>query len=365
MTDDSLLVGNSQAMRRVRQLCALYGPRRRPVLLIGETGTGKSVVAAELMRFAADRGRPLIHISSAELTPALVQSTLAGHVKGAYTGALEHRLGLLAATDGGTVFLDDAQDLHEEVQAYLLDVLEAQAIRAVGADRASRYVVRWIVGLQEPLEVLVAAGRLRRDLAARFGHAGIFIPPLRERPEDIPPLTTFLLQRMAAVEELRVLPVAGEALRALERFSWPENVRQLDAVLYTALLTAHADGSGLIRLHHLDDDVGACGHRAQRACRGPSREAIEAALRASGNVVARAAERLGVSTRSMWRCMKRMDIVRCGADEVPEESGRDAILPLARATDPIGTRRPRHTPRASLPPQSRLPRADKDLTVGV
>jgi DNA-binding NtrC family response regulator len=312
MTDDSLLVGNSQAMRRVREQCARYGPRRHTVALIGETGTGKFVAAEEIHRHSAAADRPLVRISAAALRPEFVESTLAGHIKGSFTTAVASRVGLLLAAAGGCIFGDDFQDLHEEVQPYLLDVMESRPVHILGTERTITPAVRWILGLQPTPEELVTDGCLRADLAARWGLLRITIPPLRERPEDIGPLAEHLLVRIGAEESLPVPRVSSEALTALLRFPWPLNVRQLESVLIAAVLDAHEDGAGIIRLRHLDPSL-LCLDECGKLRRRPSRAEIETALAESGDVVASAARRLGVASRTLWRYMKEFGIPRHGA----------------------------------------------------
>jgi DNA-binding NtrC family response regulator len=305
--DDSLLIGDSLAMRHVRARCLTLARRRRTIVIVGETGTGKSLVAEELHRRSGNP-RPLMRISASELPAAMIQSVLAGHLVGAFTSALKARLGLLAAASGGIVFGDDFQDLELAAQPYLLDVMEGKPIRAMGSERTFIPDVRWIIGLQRSPEELIAEGRLRPDLAARWGFARIIVPPLRERREDVAQLAPHLLARMAAAEEdAPTLEIAPEVMGLLMRHSWPRNVRQLDSVLYAAMSEALAEEAETIHLHHLPEDLRSP-VRGGAECRWLDRAAIAAALAASHGVAAHAAARLGVHPRTLSRHMREMGL---------------------------------------------------------
>lgn len=306
--DDSLLIGDSLTMRHVHAQCLTLARRRRTVVVVGETGTGKSLVAEELHRRSGNP-RPLMRISATELPAAMIQSALAGHVRGAFTSAFQARLGLLEAASGGVVFGDDFQDLELGAQPYLLDVMEGKPIRAMGSERTFIPDVRWIIGLQRSPEALIAEGRLRPDLAARWGFARICVPPLRERREDVAQLAPHLLARMAAEEHAPTLGIAPEVVGLLMRQPWPGNVRQLDSVLYSAMSEAQAEEVEVIRLHHLPEGMWSP-VRGGAKRRWLDRAAIEDALGRSRGAVASAAGLLGVHQRTLWRRMRELGMRR-------------------------------------------------------
>ena len=234
------LVFASAAMSRLALLVKPVAPRDVTVLITGESGTGKERVAEALVR-ASRRAQPFIRFNCAALTPELAEAAL-GHVRGAFTGAVRARAGLFREADGGTLLLDEVGELHGGTQAKLLRVLQESEVRPVGEDRTYHVDARILAATNRDLSSLVAAQRFREDLLYRLKVVTLQVPPLRERPEDIPVLARHFLSRAAqrfGVAQARVTP---ELLDRLGRYSWPGNVRELENALESAVALS-ADGT--------------------------------------------------------------------------------------------------------------------------
>ena len=226
-----LLVGQSAAMRTLADRIGRIGPSAAPVLIRGETGAGKELVARAL-HAASRRSGPFVPVNCTALPEPLLESELFGHVRGAFTGATSARRGLFVEADGGTLFLDEIGDLAPALQAKLLRVLEDGAVRAVGADVSRATDVRILAATHQDLDAHVAGGGFRADLYYRLNVVPVMVPPLRERPEDVPALVERFLDRARKRNPgARVRRFAPEALVALSRGSWPGNVRELENVV--------------------------------------------------------------------------------------------------------------------------------------
>jgi DNA-binding NtrC family response regulator len=303
----SSLIGTSEHIADVRTRIARLARRRSTVSVVGGSGTGKSLVAAELHRHSGREGK-FVRISAAQLDEEVFYSVLAGHLRGAFTGAHRDHEGLIEHAKGGTVFFDDVQDTHAKLQAFLLDVLERQPMRAVGAPREFKLDARIIVGLQRPASELVKTGRLRPDLAYRLDVVRIELLPLRDHVEDVDVLVPHLLERIAAAEGLPISVVTPAAMRALRRYGWPGNVRELEAVLTEAMAAGQDVSDDCIELDDLRPEVRtAAGVRSAAA--GISPEEIREVLDGTGGNVAAAARQLDVHPRTMWRWVKAARIV--------------------------------------------------------
>jgi len=312
-----LLVGKSAQMREVYHRIGLYAPWRRNIAGVGESGTGKHLFALELHRRSRRRDEPLVHIHASECDPELIQATLAGHTDDAYTGALRERAGLLVEAQGGTVCLNDIQDLAFGSQSYLLEAIEGKPLRPKGNGRAFVPDVRWIFLSQRPLAELVADKKLKPDLAARMGGTAITLPPLRERLEDLVQLVPHLLGEIVAGEEgdLPLLPVSASTMQALRQYHWPANVRELEDVLSEALIEAGAESAAAIEPHHLPERLRAVASPRRSRGRPPSVSDAQVARTFAETESTRAtAGRLGVTTRTVQRVRRRLARPGAGAD---------------------------------------------------
>jgi two-component system nitrogen regulation response regulator GlnG len=228
------IVGRSQAMQTVFKRIALVAPRDACVLITGESGTGKELVARAIHRHSPRRDRPFLPVHVAALNPNLVESELFGHVKGAFTGAAQARPGLLALADGGSVFLDELADIPLPVQVKLLRVLEHNEVLPVGGNQPEPLQIRIIAATHQDLAHRVAEGHFRHDLYFRLNVFQVHLPPLRERPEDIPALAEHFLRRF----EPSALPLAAATVQFLQSLPWLGNVRELRNALEHAAIVA-------------------------------------------------------------------------------------------------------------------------------
>ncbi len=230
---DERMLGIGPAMAAVRQQLDQVGSRGTSVLLLGEPGVGKEVVARELHR-RSGRAGPFVAVDCGAVADGVLQSELFGHHRGAYSGAGSARRGLVRGAEGGTLFLDEIGNATASLQQALLRLLQEGEMRPVGADRSVQVDVRCVAATNANLTAMVAAGSFRQDLLDRLSRWVIEIPPLRDRIEDLPVLARHFARRHAA----RDLPPTAELSAALLGASWPGNVRQLDAVIERAVITA-------------------------------------------------------------------------------------------------------------------------------
>ncbi|MGH7786208.1 MAG: sigma-54-dependent Fis family transcriptional regulator [Candidatus Binatia bacterium] len=244
------IVGRSAALRTMLEQVDLAAPTSATVLILGETGTGKELVARAIHDRSPRRGRPLVKVNCSAISAGLVESELFGHVKGAFTGAIAARSGRFALADGGTIFLDEIGELPPETQAKLLRVLQEREFEPVGSSRTRRVDVRVIAATNRDLRQEVAAGRFRADLFFRIGVLPIQAPALRERREDIPRLVHFFVQRFARQMAKPVDAVGRQTMERLMAYDWPGNVRELQNIIERAMVLARGTtleiGAGLL-----------------------------------------------------------------------------------------------------------------------
>jgi len=234
-------IAESPAMREVLALIARVGPSEANVLIVGENGTGKGVVARAVHAASARASRPLVVVNMGGLSEGVFESELFGHVKGAFTDAKSDRVGRFELADSGTLFLDEIANIPLNQQTRLLRVLETGEFERVGSSRTLRANVRLISATNADLAAEIAAGRFRQDLLFRLNTVEICLPPLRERPEDIAPLAAHFLRQHANRYRKVLTGIDPAALDLLQRHLWPGNVRELDHAVERAALMAQAN----------------------------------------------------------------------------------------------------------------------------
>lgn len=242
--EPSLLVGHSQAIQRVRQAIGEIAPSDVTVLIEGESGTGKELVARSIHLLSPRHDRPFVSVNCAALPEHLLESELFGHVKGAFTGAVTARSGRFHQAGHGTLFLDEIGDLSPKGQGDLLRVVEEGTFQKVGGSEIEQSHARLIAATNRNLEELVRTGRFREDLFYRLSVFPIRVPPLRERPEDIPVLMTTFMDHFAARHRRRRKRLDPQVLAICQRYSWPGNVRQLRNVVERLVITGAGPVAG-------------------------------------------------------------------------------------------------------------------------
>ena len=230
------IVGNSPALLAVLRKVEQVAPTDSTVLIYGETGTGKELIARAIHNRGARKDRALVKVNCSAISAGLVESELFGHVKGAFTGALERRIGRFELADGGTIFLDEIGELPLEMQVKLLRVLQEQEFEPVGSSRPLRVNVRVVAATNRNLQEAVEAGRFRSDLFYRLNVFPLELPPLRERLSDIPQLVALCISRFSRRFGKKIEGVSQESMGRLMSYPWPGNVRELQNVMERAIV---------------------------------------------------------------------------------------------------------------------------------
>ena len=308
------LVGESVAMNDIYSMIKKIATNSSNVLITGESGTGKEVVARSIHFTGARAGKPFVPINCTAMPEGLLESELFGHVRGAFTGAHTNKKGLFEAAEGGTLFLDEIGDMPLSLQAKLLRVLQDREIRPVGGTQSVRVDVRIIAATHQDMQQTIEEGRFRQDLFYRLNVIPIRIPPLRERPEDIPVLAQAFLHKHSKDDRIRF---SDGALRRMMRGSWPGNARELENCIERALALSTgeeiAESDILIPSDgpEVDGTIEDLLLRLALEQRLTVRELtdayIEAALEAAGGRKSEAARLLGVNRRTLYRREERLD----------------------------------------------------------
>jgi DNA-binding NtrC family response regulator len=299
-----VLIAAAPAMRPVLELIERVGPSQANVLITGENGTGKGVVARALHAVSARAGRPLVTVNTGGLSESIFESELFGHVRGAFTDAKTDRAGRFELADGGTLFLDEIANITPGQQAKLLRVLETGEFERVGSSRTRSIDVRVFSATNADLGEEVAAGRFRRDLLFRLNTVEIRLPPLRERREDVPLLAEHFLRGHARRYRKQIAGFDAGALDALAGHGWPGNVRELDHAVERAVLMARGEVVKAADLG-LQPAAGAAFRLEDMPLEAVERVLIQKALARYGGNVSQAAYALGLSRSALYRRLEK------------------------------------------------------------
>jgi formate hydrogenlyase transcriptional activator len=307
------IVGASIALRRVLGQAEVVAPTDAVVLIQGETGTGKELVAREVHNLSSRRQRPFIKLNCAAIPSGLLESELFGHERGAFTGAVGQRLGRFEVANGGTLFLDEVGEIPLELQSKLLRVLQEEEFERLGSSRTIKVDVRVIAATNRNLLRMVQEERFRDDLYYRLNVFPIQVPPLRERPEDIPALVRHFVDRFARRMNRRIEVIPNEVIETMQRCAWPGNVRELANLIERAVILSPGPTLDipLAELEHTGSLV------AQRngsvTLAQMERARILAVLEEANWLIAGprgAAARLGMNRTTLQSLIKRLEITR-------------------------------------------------------
>jgi DNA-binding NtrC family response regulator len=305
------IVGESPAIKEIMKQARALAAYDVPVLINGETGTGKELVARALHYAGPRRVRPFVSLNCAALASGLTESELFGHERGSFTGAHQARKGAFEEAEDGTLFLDEIGDMSLQAQASLLHVLEHGEYRSVGG-KPKKTQARVVLASNQNLEALITENQFRRDLFYRVNRMRIQMPPLRQRKEDIPLLARHFLAILEAKVGKGVKGIAGEALQALQGYQWPGNIRELKNEIERAYL--HAGGPTLGVLDFSPEIAIVCEAENGEAVADPATleeiHKLVEALRSSGGNLSKAADILGVHRNTIRRWMKRYTLYR-------------------------------------------------------
>jgi formate hydrogenlyase transcriptional activator len=307
------IVGQSATLRRVLQMVQIVAPGDSTVLLLGETGTGKELVARAIHNCSRRKERAFVKLNCAAIPSGLLESELFGHERGAFTGAITQKIGRVEVADQGSLFLDEIGDIPLELQPKLLRVLQEREFERLGSTRTKKIDVRIVAATHRDLEGMILKGQFRSDLYYRLNVFPISIPPLRERPEDIPLLVQYFIREAARRLNKTINSIPSETMDALTDCQWPGNIRELENVIERAVILSR---SSVLRVPHRDlQSRITAGYSSERpeTLADVEREHIRAILKQTRWTLSGpngAAARLGMNRSTLYFRMKKLGIVR-------------------------------------------------------
>ncbi len=311
------IVGKSSTLRQLLEMVKTVAPSDSTVLLLGETGTGKELIARAIHNRSGRRERTLVKVNCAAIPTGLLESELFGHERGAFTGAIAQKVGRLELADGGSLFLDEIGDIPLELQPKLLRVLQEREFERLGSTRTKKVDVRVVAATHRDLETMIVDKQFRSDLYYRLNVFPITIPPLRERPEDIPLLVQHFVQQTARNMNKAIDTISCDTMDALTQYSWPGNIRELENVIERAVILSPGP---VLRLSIRDLHTRiAPGHNHERnqTLEEVQRKHIVTTLKQTRWVLSGprgAATRLGLHRATLYFRMKKLGIVRPGTE---------------------------------------------------
>jgi two-component system, NtrC family, nitrogen regulation response regulator NtrX len=322
-----LMIGESFAMVKLREQVAMAAPTNGRVLIMGENGTGKELVARNIHSMSRRRSGPFVEVNCAAIPEELIESELFGHVRGAFTGAVADRRGKFELAHGGTIFLDEIGDMSLKTQAKVLRVLQEQVMEAVGGSTRIRVDARVLAATNKDLPTEIRAARFREDLYFRLNVVPIYVPPLRDRSEDIPLLADHFMAMLAREYGRRPKTFEPDAVAALQRYSWPGNVRELRNLVERLMIMVPADRVAARDVTFLDQGAVAVPPAEMKpdsiaplhdARDDFERQYILRALAAQQGNISRTADVLGVERSNLYRKMRSFGIAPRRTDDEVE-----------------------------------------------
>ena len=308
------IVGNSVPMKALRQQLAIAAPTNGRVLVYGESGTGKELVAHALHHQSLRSGAPFVEVNCAAIPDELIESELFGHVKGAFTGATQHKTGKFEKADGGTLFLDEVGDMSLKTQAKVLRALEEQRFEPVGSLSPVSVDVRVIAATNKDLDEEMEKGNFRQDLFYRLNVIPFYVPPLRERVEDVPVLTEYFIHEFSDLYGRKPKQISNEAMEVMKGYHWPGNVRELKNLVERMVIMTHGNRldtrhlpSVLLKGSAAVDDPSEA-KSLPEARQAFDREYILKKLEENQGNVTRTAESLGIERSHLYRKLKFLKI---------------------------------------------------------
>ncbi len=302
------IVGSSETMQRVFDLVAKVADTSTNVLILGESGTGKELIARSLHFNSSRSAKPFLAVNCGALPESLLESELFGHMKGSFTGAVADKKGLFRSAEGGTLFLDEIGEMALPLQVRLLRALQEHEVMPIGSSTPQKFDARIIAATNRDLENEVAAGNFREDLFYRLNVIEISLPPLRERPEDIPALVRHFLSKTARAQNSMGKPISEETVNALRSYAWPGNVREMENAVERAFILS-GDEIGLGSLPGKIKNAGSAelNFAEENSLESVERRHILDTLESVDGDKITAARRLGIDLSTLYRKLKRYD----------------------------------------------------------
>jgi len=323
------IIGQSSALRRVLQMVELVAPGDSTVLLLGETGTGKELIARAIHSRSSRRDQSFAKVNCAAIPSGLLESELFGHERGAFTGAITQKVGRLELADQGSLFLDEIGDIPLELQPKLLRLLQEREFERLGSTRTRRVDVRVVAATHRDLEAMILEKQFRSDLYYRLNVVPIFLPPLRERPEDIPLLVRHFVRRFARKFGKRMEMIPSGTMDALSHYPWPGNIRELENVIERAVILS---SGAVLRISNRDLSTRVVSGRnadRPRTLEEVERNHILTTLKETQWILSGprgAAARLGLNRSTLYFRMKKLGITRSlNASFDPQEAAPGAF----------------------------------------